>query len=57
MIAQVPVVDYYKLEKQITLFKGLIEENEENDLVSHLKKIVPEFISQSSRFEVLDRLN
>ncbi|MGY6522744.1 MAG: polysaccharide biosynthesis protein [Mongoliitalea sp.] len=57
MIAQVPVIDYYKLEKQITLFKGLIEENEENDLVAHLKSIVPEFISQSSRFEVLDRLN
>ncbi|UJP64441.1 polysaccharide biosynthesis protein [Mongoliitalea daihaiensis] len=57
MIAQVAPGEYYKLEKQINLFEELIEKSVENDMVSHLKKIVPEFISKSSRFEILDRLN
>lgn len=56
-IAQVPTTVYHKIHGQIDLFEELIKKNSENDLVGHLKVIVPEFISKSSRFEVLDRLN
>lgn len=56
-IAQVAPAAYHKIDGQIELFMNLIGKNSENDLVSHLKVIVPEFISNSSRFEVLDRLN
>ncbi len=56
-IAQVPPSSYNKINGQVELFNELIGKNSENDLVSHLKSIVPEFISNSSRFEVLDRMN
>ncbi|MBN3518846.1 polysaccharide biosynthesis protein [Algoriphagus lutimaris] len=56
-IAQVAPAAYHKIDGQIELFMSLIGKNSENELVSHLKVIVPEFISNSSRFEVLDRLN
>jgi FlaA1/EpsC-like NDP-sugar epimerase len=56
-IAQVAPAAYHKIDGQIELFIDLIAKNSENDLVSHLKVIVPEYISNSSRFEVLDRLN
>ncbi|MBN3582414.1 polysaccharide biosynthesis protein [Algoriphagus aestuarii] len=56
-IAQVAPSSYHKIDGQIELFMELIGKNSENELVSHLKVIVPEFISNSSRFEVLDRLN
>lgn len=56
-IAQVLPSAYHKIDGQIEMFTNLINQNSENQLVSHLKAIVPEFISNSSRFEVLDRLN
>ena len=56
-IAQVSSVHFYKIEGQIELFKNLIGKNSENDLVFHLKSMIPEYKSNSSRFEVLDRLN
>lgn len=56
-IAQVCFGDYYKLDGQIELFNELIEKNSENEFVAHLKTLVPEFISNASRFEVLDRMN
>jgi FlaA1/EpsC-like NDP-sugar epimerase len=56
-IAQVLPSSYHKIEGQIDIFMGLVNKNSENELVGHLKTIVPEFISNSSRFEVLDRLN
>ncbi len=56
-IAEVSLTSYNKLEGQIELFNELIENGSENEIVSHLKAIVPEYISNSSRFEVLDRLN
>jgi hypothetical protein len=45
------------VRNQIELFAELIEKNNEYDLVGHLKVLVPEFISNSSRFETLDRVN
>jgi FlaA1/EpsC-like NDP-sugar epimerase len=57
MIAQVSPNSYHKVRNQIELFAELIEKNNEYDLVRHLKVLVPEFISNSSRFETLDRVN
>ncbi|WBL41226.1 nucleoside-diphosphate sugar epimerase/dehydratase [Algoriphagus halophytocola] len=57
MIAQVPPSSYHKIDGQIELFNDLVTKQSENEVVAHLKVIVPEFISNSSRFEVLDRLN
>ncbi len=57
MIAQVSPNSYHKVRNQIELFADLIEKNNEYDLVRHLKVLVPEFISNSSRFETLDRVN
>ncbi|WP_287063038.1 polysaccharide biosynthesis protein, partial [Algoriphagus sp.] len=56
-IAQVLPSAYHKIDGQVELFQELINKNSENELVAHLKVIVPEFISNSSRFEVLDRMN
>ena len=56
-IAQVLPSSYHKIDGQIELFLDLVNKNNETDLVRHLKTLVPEFISNSSRFEVLDRMN
>lgn len=56
-IAHVAPCSFHKIEGQIDIFIDLIHKGSENDLVSHLKVIVPEYISNSSRFEVLDRMN
>ncbi|MDG1278231.1 MAG: nucleoside-diphosphate sugar epimerase/dehydratase [Algoriphagus sp.] len=56
-IAQVPPSSYHKIDGQVELFMDMIGKNSDDQLVSHLKSIVPEFISNSSRFEVLDRMN
>lgn len=56
-IAKVAPVHYYKIEGQIDLFDKMLGRSSDNDLVFHLKSIIPEFKSNVSRFEVLDRLN
>lgn len=56
-IAQVLPSAYHKIDGQVELFQSIVLKNSENELVAHLKTIVPEFISNSSRFEVLDRMN
>ncbi|WP_371454702.1 polysaccharide biosynthesis protein [Algoriphagus sp. A40] len=56
-IAQVSPSSYHKIDGQIEFFQELIGKNNETDLVRHLKSLVPEYISNSSRFEVLDRMN
>ncbi|WP_026966094.1 polysaccharide biosynthesis protein [Algoriphagus terrigena] len=56
-IAQVLPSSYHRIDGQIEFFQELIGKNNETDLVRHLKALVPEFISNSSRFEVLDRMN
>ncbi|MFD2036880.1 polysaccharide biosynthesis protein [Belliella marina] len=57
LIAKVNPANFSKIEGQFSLFYKLIESNSENDLVTHLKAIVPEYVSSSSRFEILDRMN
>jgi FlaA1/EpsC-like NDP-sugar epimerase len=56
-IAQVQPSSYHRIDGQIDLFNDLLGKNNETDLVRHLKALVPEYISNSSRFEVLDRMN
>lgn len=56
-IAQVLPSSYHKIDGQIEFFNDLIGKNNETDVVRHLKALVPEYISNSSRFEVLDRMN
>ncbi len=56
-IAQVLPSSYHRIDGQIEFFQELIGKNNETDLVRHLKAMVPEYISNSSRFEVLDRMN
>ena len=56
-IAKVAPVHYYKIEGQIDLFEKMIGKSTDNEIVFHLKSIIPEFKSNVSRFEVLDRMN
>ncbi|GAB3648738.1 nucleoside-diphosphate sugar epimerase/dehydratase [Echinicola sediminis] len=48
---------YSKLNYQIEFFEKLLMENSDSDIVRHIKNIVPEYISNTSRFVVLDHLN
>ncbi len=56
-IAKVRQVPYLKIDGQIELFEKIMLKGSENELVSHIKAIVPEYISNASRFQVLDRMN
>lgn len=56
-IAKVRKVPYLKIDAQIDLFEQIISNGNENEVVRHLKLIVPEYISNASRFQVLDRMN
>jgi len=56
-IAQVQPGSYHKVNNQLELFVELVEKQNDFDLVGHLKVVVSEFISNSSRFETLDRVN
>ena len=56
-IAKVRQVSYLKIAGQIELFEKMLVKGNENELVGHLKHLVPEYISNASRFEVLDRMN
>ena len=56
-IAQMQQGSYHKVNNQLELFVELVEKQNDFDLVGHLKVVVSEFISNSSRFETLDRVN
>lgn len=56
-IANVNQVSYLKIDGQIELFDTIMQKGNENELVRHIKLIVPEYISNASRFQVLDRMN
>ena len=56
-IAKVRQVPYLRIDGQIELLENLVAKGSENEIVSHIKGLVPEYISKASRFEVLDRLN
>lgn len=56
-IADVRQVPYLRIDAQVELFEKMIKNGSENDLVRHIKMLVPEYISNASRFAVLDRVN
>ncbi|MDN3669934.1 nucleoside-diphosphate sugar epimerase/dehydratase [Echinicola jeungdonensis] len=56
-VIKIGTIPYNKVNNQIDIFEKLLEQNAEVDIVRHIKAIVPEFISSTSRFEVLDRMN
>ncbi|MCH7401984.1 polysaccharide biosynthesis protein [Belliella kenyensis] len=57
LIARVQSFNYSKINTQIEMFSPLLEKANESEIVAHLKAIVPEFISNASRFQILDRMN
>ncbi|WP_439483833.1 polysaccharide biosynthesis protein [Cyclobacterium plantarum] len=54
-IALVRPGNYPEIKRKIHLFETLFHPEEEMQLVMHMKKMVPEYTSQMSRFEVLDQ--
>jgi len=56
-IAQVYPLDFNELQNTFRQFANLVENGNEDQMVSHLKQLVPEFISNASRFEKLDQIN
>jgi len=54
LIARVPGSDREAIAKQLEGLKEIIDNGNEFDLVSKMKEIVPEFVSQNSIFEQLD---
>lgn len=54
-IAQVLPQEYVTVKEQLDLFEELLQTGDEEVLVSHLKILVPEFISNASRFSKLDK--
>jgi len=54
MIAKVKKVTYEEIYAQLEQFKNLLNKNSDVSIVSHMKMVVPEFISNSSRFNFLD---
>lgn len=54
-IAMVRPGNHRELKKELLVFNGLISSGQDMKLVSQMKKLVPEYISHMSRFEVLDQ--
>lgn len=54
-IAQVLSQEYVTVKDQVDAFEELLQIGDEEVLVSHLKILVPEFISNASRFSKLDK--
>jgi FlaA1/EpsC-like NDP-sugar epimerase len=54
MIAQVIPTDYNTISEYIRLFEKLIKAQNNMEIVRLMKKVVPEYISMNSIFEVLD---
>ncbi|MBT0810571.1 polysaccharide biosynthesis protein [Litoribacter ruber] len=56
MIAKVKKVNFEAIVNKVEAFKVLLDKNSDIALVSHMKKIVPEYISNASRFSFLDKM-
>jgi hypothetical protein len=55
MIAQEIQDEYENLHNEVDELIGIADFYENDDIVSKMKKIVPEFKSMNSTFEVLDK--
>lgn len=56
MIAQVQEYSYVEINKYVELFNDLINDRNELKMVTLMKELVPEYKSNYSRYEVLDKL-
>jgi hypothetical protein len=54
MIAKVKEYEYMEINKYIELFNDLINDRNELKMVALMKELVPEFLSNYSRYEILD---
>ena len=57
MIAKVAIANHKELNSEIEMLIGFAREFDNDKLVGQMKKIVPEFKSMNSIFEVLDKNN
>lgn len=55
MIAKVRTYEYEDIEHHIDKLKGLLEDDNLHDIVSEMKHIVPEYISQNSVWQDVDK--
>ncbi len=55
LIAKVEKVTFFKISREIDKLVELAQLNDEYKAVEMMKKIIPEFVSNSSRFEKLDK--
>lgn len=55
MIAEVQRYDYIEIDKYVDLFNDLVNDRNELKSVALMKELVPEFKSNYSRFEILDK--
>jgi FlaA1/EpsC-like NDP-sugar epimerase len=56
MIAKVKQYEYVEINKYIELFNDLVYDNNELKMVALMKELVPEYRSNYSRYEVLDKV-
>ena len=57
MIAKVQEYQYIEINKYIELFNDLVYDRNELKMVALMKELVPEFVSNYSRYEILDAQN
>ena len=57
MIARVQEYEYLEINKFIELFNDLVNDRNELKMVALMKELVPEFVSNYSRYEILDVRN
>jgi len=55
LIAKVKEEPYLKVSKEVENLIRIAENKDETELVGYMKKLVPEFLSNYSRFEALDK--
>ncbi len=56
MIAKVRAYDYDQVAQQLVNMKQVLGMGDENRIVAKIKELVPEFVSNNSRFEELDKV-
>jgi len=56
LIAKVENVPYFKIAREVEKLIALANQNVEYEAVEMMKSIIPEFVSNSSRFEKLDKV-
>ena len=57
MIGKVKEYSYEDINKYVELFNDLVYDNNELKMVALMKELVPEYKSNYSRYEVLDRIS